>query len=136
MITQTIYLSEYDWTVHCFYAVSDYYVDDIMTQLWEIGCDGEYARRAYENLSSGQLDTGLTYSNSMRRQTVMVVGKSSSAAEFFNSLLHELKHVEAHITKAFGLNPVGENIAYLCGELGREIYPNVSHLLCDCCRSS
>jgi hypothetical protein len=134
MIRQKIYLPKYDWTVYCYYAVSEYYVDDIMTQLWEIGCDGEYARRAYENLSVSELDTGLTYSNSACRETVMVVGMASSAEEFFNSLLHELRHVEAHIASACHLNPNGEEVAYLCGELGRSIYPKVKHLLCDCCR--
>lgn len=132
MIRQKIYLPKYDWTVYCYYAVSTYYVDEIMERLYEIGADANKAEQAYDNLSAGDLDTGLCYSNYNLRKSVMVVGKASSPAEFFNSLVHENRHLTSHIAKTFNLPSTGEDVAYIAGNISREIYPKVCHLLCNC----
>ena len=134
MIRQTIYLDTYDILVHAYYATTQYYVEEILDRLYEIGCRGYNLRRAEDNLSSGELNTGLTYYSSQHREAVMVVALTSSASECFNSLMHELSHLTAYIAKDDGLSFTGEDIAYLEGDLAREIFPAVQPLLCDCCR--
>lgn len=134
MIRQRIYLDNYDILVHAYYATTQYYVEEILDRLYEIDCRGYNLRRAEENLASGELNTGLTYYSSEHREAVMVVALTSSAAEFYNSLLHELSHLTAYIAKDDGLSFTGEDIAYLEGDLAREIFPKVQPLLCDCCR--
>lgn len=136
MIRQTIVLEEYDnWTIYAYYATSQYYVDEIMERLWEIGVDGKHARQAFDNLSSGKVNTGLCYSNYASRKSVLVIALTSSPAEFINSWHHELEHLEGHIGKVFGLDPTGEEIAYLSGDIAMEMYPKIKHLICDCCRN-
>lgn len=135
MITQSIYIQKYDWLIHAYFAVDHYYVDDIMGHLWEIGCDAEHAKKAYENLSSGELNTGLCYSNYDKQETVLVIAKTSSADEFLNSLLHELVHFQSHVQKVYDLEKTGESVAYLVGDVVMLMYPKVKHLLCDCCRN-
>lgn len=135
MIRQKITLPDYDnWTIYAYYATTRYAVDEIMEQLWEIGMDANNARQAFDNLSMGNLNTGLCYSNYSMRKSVLVIALTSSPAEFINSWHHELEHLESHIGKVFNLDPTGENIAYLSGELAMEMYPRIKHLLCDCCR--
>lgn len=135
MQRQKIHLSEWDWAIHAYYSVTGhYYTDEIMDRLVSLGCRGRNLQRAYTNLSSGKVDTGLTYSNLLKRETVMVVGYASSGEELFNSLLHEMRHVEEHIAKASHIEPYGEPVAYLTGELGRQMYSCIGHYLCDCCR--
>ena len=134
MIRQRIYLDAWDWTIYAYYSVGHYYTEEIMERLVQIGCTDSNIRRAYRNLSSGHLDTGLTFSNPKRRASVMVVGYASSAEEFFNSLLHEMRHLEEHILNASDLEPYGETPAYLIGDLAKAIYPAIHHLLCNCCR--
>ena len=135
MLRQKIHLSEWDWAIHAYYSVDgQYYTDEIMDRLVSLGCRGRNLQRAYTNLSSGKVDTGLTYSNLLKRETVMVVGYASSGEELFNSLLHEMRHVEEHIAKASHIEPYGEPVAYLTGELGRQMYSCIGHYLCDCCR--
>lgn len=134
MIRQRIYLDNYDILVHAYYATTQYYVDEIMDRLYEIGCRGLNLKRAQANLSSGELNTGLTYYSPRYREAVMVIALTSSASEFYNSLMHELSHLTAYIAKDNGLSFTGESIAYLEGDLAREIFPKVQPLLCDCCR--
>ena len=135
MIRQKIVLPDYGgWTMYCYYAVTRYDVKEIMSRLHSIGCDSISAKKAYRNLSKSSLDTGLCYSNAHLRRTVFVTAIASSAAEFFNSLHHELKHFEGHLGEAFDLDSKGEEIAYLSGNIAMTIFPKVKHLLCECCR--
>lgn len=134
MIRQKIYIEGYDILIYAYYATSQYYVEEILDRLYEAGCNSRIMDAAYENLSSGELNTGLTYYSSNTKTAVMVVAKASSASEFFNSLMHELSHLTAYIAKSEGLSFTGEDIAYLEGDIALRIFPKIQHLLCDCCR--
>lgn len=137
MIRQTIILPEYgDWEIFAYFSVSGYWTDEIMEKLWDIGCDGNHALKAYRNLSSGDLNTGLCYSNYHQHRSVVVIAKTTSAAEFLNSLHHELCHLTAHIGKVYNLDPVGEDVAYLSGKISMQMYPKIGHLLCEECRTA
>lgn len=128
MLRQKIVLSN-GWTIYAYYAVDTYYTDEIMGHLYDIGCRGEDLHTAYENLSSGKLDTGLTYSNCEHRKTVLVVGITSSPDEFFNSWQHEVVHVRQHIARCTGMDVWGEEIAYLGGELSQKMFPVIRKFL-------
>lgn len=135
MIKQTIYIDSIGWLVHAYFHKTRYDVDEIMERLWDLQCSADVAQKAFNNLISDSLDTGLCYSNYHTKESVLVVGKASSADEFFNSIVHELSHLQGHICDVIGLDPKGEEIAYYMGYLSRDIYPSISHLLCDCCRN-
>ena len=135
MIKQTIYIDSIGWLVHAYFHKTRYDVDEIMEKLWDLQCNAEIAQKAFNNLISDSLNMGLCYSNYHTKESVLVVGRASSADEFFNSIVHELSHLQGHICDVIGLDPKGEEIAYYMGDLSRDIYPSISHLLCDCCRN-
>lgn len=122
------------WKVHMFFDIDSKCTDDIMECLFYSGIDGVHAKHAYENLSRGEINSGLCYSNHENRVSVIVIGKTSSASETFNSIMHEFAHLSAHIAKADGLDNSGEHIAYTIGELAHEMWPYVRPYLCDCCK--
>ena len=96
MIKQEIYLERaHGGRVTCYYAVTHYEVEEIMQRLIDIGCEGENLQTAYDNLSSGNLNTGLCYSGD--GESVLVISCASSPAQFLNSLVHELHHLASHI---------------------------------------
>ena len=134
MIRQKIYIEKYDWVVHAYFAVTTYFTEEIMNMLWDLGCDEGTMKVAHNNLNESGLNTGLCYSNYRRRESVMVIAKTTTPAQFANSLHHELVHLQSHIGQAFHLNPTGEAVAYLSGDIIMQIYPRVKHLLCECCR--
>ena len=105
-----------------------------MWELYRVGASEDVMTKAYENMTSCSLDTGLCFSNPTVRESVLVIAKTSSAAEFFNSYEHEYQHLKGHIATALGFDPNGEEVAYMSGELAREVFPKIRHLLCDCCR--
>lgn len=137
MIRQYFTLGKRDWEVFAYYAVDTYYVDEIMNHLHDIGCRGRNLETAYENLSAGELDTGLTYSNYGSRQTVMVIALTSSAKEFEKSWRHESGHLATHICQAFDISPYGEEIQYLGQDIVDATWDIAVNFLCecDCCKN-
>lgn len=117
MIVQDIYLPEYRWHCRIFYSVDGYWVADILHDLREIGCAGRKYRVASRNLNSGQLNTGLTFSNKEIGKTVMVIAKTSSADEFAHSYDHEKGHLAMHVAQAYGIDPYGEEAVHISRKL-------------------
>lgn len=134
MIKEDVYIKDYDWIVHFYFAIDTYYVKEIIDLLWNLDCDADTMTIAHENLSSGDLNNGICYSNPAARESVVVTAMTTSAAQFANSLFHELSHLLSHICKYYHMKPTGEPIAYLSGDIIMHIYPRIKHLLCDCCR--
>lgn len=92
MIVQDFYIPEYDWEARVYYAVDCYYTGRIMADLRRVGCRGADLMDAFGNMRSCNLNTGITYSNTRDRQTVMVMALTSSPGEFQNSWDHEKGH--------------------------------------------
>jgi hypothetical protein len=134
MIRVDVYIPKWDYNVKCFFAVNEYWVDEIMEELFFLQIDGSNAKKAYENLSSGEINNGLCFANPSKKKAVIVVAKASDAAEFINSVSHENHHLASYVAKQFGLDPTGEDVAYFAGELMKEQFPYIKHLMCDCCK--
>ena len=136
MIRKQIILERYDnWFVDVYFGVSRWDVDIIMDNLHQIGCDGKTAYKAYQNLSANDLNTGLTYSSFVKRQSVMVIGIADSPDQFINTLTHEQFHLAAHIGKVFFLDMYGEEVCYLMGKISQELFDVSKKFICDCCRT-
>ena len=134
MIRQEIYLPKYDWMVRIYYSVTTYWTSRIIFDLRAIGCRGTHLENARASLARHELDTGLTYSDFEGRRTVMVISRASSASEFLNSWIHEMLHLCRHVCRAFGIDPYGEEAAYLSGDVGQKMFRVAKRFVCDCCR--
>lgn len=133
MIRQRIYSKQYDWRIHVYYVVTKPNAKEILRQLEHIGCKGRNLDAAYDNLTSGNLDTGLTYTNSDRRESVVVIAKTSTALEFAQSLTHEFGHLANHIAAYYGIPLDGEEVRYICDDLLKRTWSISRELLCDSC---
>ena len=132
MIVQDIYLENWDWYVRVFYAVDTYYVDQILGELECIGCTDENLKHV-EKCLKGK-NTGLTYSNLKYKCSIMVIGLTSSPAEFQNTMDHEKSHLAMHIGETLDLDVFGEEYEYLVGDIGQEMFPIAKQFLCEHCR--
>lgn len=130
MIKQKFRLDRFDWEITIFYAVHGYYVEDIMHDLKRIGIRGKKLAKAEENLTSGEINSGLTYVNN--GEAVCVIGVASSAAQYMDSIVHEVMHLCKFIGKAEGLDPYGEEVCYIGGEIGRKMWPKSKLLTSEC----
>lgn len=134
MINRTIYVPQHRWTFRVYIAVTCYWSEEILGHLWRLGAPLEVMASATQNLACGNLDNGLTYASPGERETLMVVARTTTAAEMFNSVVHEIDHATMFTFPLLGITPGTEEAAYFKGGLGRDIFPMVQPYLCDHCR--
>lgn len=110
------------WEITVFLPVTGYHVVVILRELLSIGVNKENYADARENLMSGRVNNGLTFSSIRHRRTVSVWGRATSAQEWFNLIVHELHHLSVQIGDMNGLDLAGEDVAYLNGDIAGFLY--------------
>lgn len=131
MIADTIHIDRYGWTVYVLYAVQPDDVDVVVNYLRNIVCPYTIMKEAAEHLLTGEENSGLTYTNTRLQETVMVIGEATSPEEFFNSLTHESRHLEVHIAQTMNLDPYGEEVCYMAGDIAEKLLPTAMQFLCQ-----
>lgn len=132
MKRQMIHIPEYEWTAYVYYDTTPYDTEELLDKLYELGCSEKGILKTYEQLSSGILNNGFTYSNRPLKRSVMSLGRASSFAQFLNSFVHEVHHLATHIAEAVGMSLVGEPICYLSGNIAQKMYPILIHYISNC----
>ena len=130
MIKQKIHLDNYDWDITMYYAIHGYYVDEIVQNLVDIGIRGRKLEKARRLLEEGKINTGLTYVKN--GNAVCVIGKASSAAQYADSIQHEVMHLAKFIGRAERLDPYGEEVCYIGGEIARKAWVKTKLLTSEC----
>lgn len=136
MLVQQFTIPDYDWYVKVYYAVDRYYIDDILQDLDEMNIANDEYFIVKDSLMNQELNIGFTYTNYQKKSTVVIIGLTTSAAEFQNTFDHEKGHVAMHISSYYHLNPYGEKCQYLQGEIGKKMFPFAKQFLCDFCREN
>lgn len=134
MVSQTFYLRGWDWTVKVFYETERKDADRVMDALRRVCGPGEALADAMDLLHHGQRNTGLTYTSSRKRSSVVVISRTTSADEFANTFDHEKRHLSMHIADACRIDVHGEEYAYLAGAIAQKMFPVGRQFMCDCCR--
>ena len=134
MIRAMIRIPKYGWTLYAFFAVDTYYTYEILDMMRRIGAPKEIILKAHKNLLSGNLDSGLCFGNKDLRKAVLVTSLTSSPDEFFDSIVHELRHLQQYIADDFDISEHGEEVCYLIGDIARALFPYCRSLLCEHCR--
>lgn len=130
MIRQQFRLERCGWVVTIYYAVHGYYPERIIEELKRIGIRGKKLEDARRNLYSGEVDEGLAYVNN--GEAVGVIGIASEAAQYADSIQHEVMHLALFIGRAMGLDPYGEEVCYIGGEIARKMWPKSKMLTSEC----
>lgn len=126
MIAGRFYLKNYaDWQISYFMVTDSADAHIILNKLQAIQCSRKFMSRAKKLLYSDRLNKGLAYSNTHKRQSVIVVSETTSIWEFFNSFAHEVDHIEKHIAKALDFSPYSENASYLVGEIIKNMFYSI-----------
>ena len=134
LLGQEFTLTKWDWHVRVFYVVDLIPIDFIIEELYGIGCDEKDINSAIEVLDNDEDNRGITFSNDKARESIIVIGETSCPAQFSNSFDHEKLHLAMHIARVDDIDPFGEELAYLAGEIGLQTFPVAKRFLCEHCR--
>lgn len=77
------------------------------------------------NIYLGELDTGFTHTDFVKKRSIVAISYSSSREQFFNTAIHELKHLQSHICRYYNIEEDSEDAAYLSGYLAQQIHKNL-----------
>lgn len=134
ILAQEFALTKWDWRVRVFYVVDLIPIDFIIEELYGIGCTEKDVDGAVKVLDNGKDNRGITFSNDEERESIIVIGETSCPAQFSNSFDHEKLHLIMHIARVDNIDPFGEELAYLAGEIGLQTFPIAKRFLCEHCR--
>ena len=134
ILAQEFMLSKWNWRVRVFYVVDLIPIDFIVEELYGINCTEKDVNSAIDVLDSGEDNRGITFSNDTKRESIIVIGETTCPAQFSNSFDHEKLHLAMHIARVDNIDPFGEELAYLAGEIGLQTFPIAKRFLCEHCR--
>lgn len=117
------------WNIEVFLPITKCDVAKIMQALIRIGIDNKNLSTAYDNLSSGRVNNGITFTNPYLREAVVVVAMSMNKQEYFSLIVHELHHLSVHIASACGYDLEDEEVCYINGDIASLLYPTINHLI-------
>jgi hypothetical protein len=110
-----------------------YHPDEVMECLEEMGAPDGILERAHGLIAEGNPNQAFTYSNG--RRTVIWIGKTTSAEEFINSMIHELRHLVDHIAEYYGLKN-NEAVGYLSGDAAFMLAEDICEHGCRHCEKT
>lgn len=125
MVTQYIGLGNNDWGILIYYGTSEEDVYDVYNALVALGCSKREARKATRAVTF-HLNTGLTYSNSDLRMSLVCVADATSADQFVNTAIHEANHIQSHVCEYFGIEEDSETASYMIGYIVQRMYKMLS----------
>ena len=81
----------------------------------DIDINGYWKIIVIYNVYLGQKNKGFTYTDIYKKKSIVGISETDSQEQFFNTLVHEAKHVQSHICKYYNVEEDSEEAAYLIG---------------------
>lgn len=122
------------WVVDFIFATKSYDIEGILSCLYDAGAPRWVMENAGELMSEGKYNTGFTYTNPELHRAVVVIGPTTSGAEYIDTLVHEVHHLAVAIASELGIDLESETPAYLAGDSARALAEVVCELGCEQCR--
>lgn len=125
MIRAKIKIPEYNWDIYVYIAVREIYTYEILAKMHDLGASKNNILNAHKNLTDGLPNGGITFSNPQRRVSLCVIETATSGEECFDTIVHEIRHIEQHIANTYEIDENSEDVCYLCGRIAHLLYPYV-----------
>lgn len=130
MLRQLIDIDGY-WLATVIYIPQRRDMPDVAEALGRLGCPATTIDHVI-NLMDEDWNKGFTWSSPDSCRSVTIIGRATSWCQFFDTLLHETKHIVDEIVEAYEVNNYGEPPAYLQGEIGRQMAPMIRRIAYPC----
>lgn len=122
------------WEIVFMFSFDAYDKERVLSALLWADAPDSIISQVSENISAGRLNEGFCFSNPLERKTVVAIGRTSTGPEFLDTTVHEITHIAQDIAHTDGIDPWGEDIAYLTGDISHEISDIVCEMSCPHCR--
>ena len=107
------------WAFVFAYGIGEDDVEDVGDWLEALGASRREISRACRMILG--TNKGFTYSNSDLRMSVMCISRASSREQWWDTVAHEVDHLQTAILDYYHVEPGTEDAAWLQGYLVRQI---------------
>ena len=121
------------WHALFVFAPDGYDDNAILDILYDLDATDYILVKAEKKMREGRPNEGFTFANSRMKEALVVIGPSTSGAEFVNTLSHEIYHLSVAVAKSLGLDLEGEQAAYMEGDAMGDFIELVCQFGCDKC---
>lgn len=128
MIKSVIDVAGY-WSIVLFVNVDYDKFDIIESALTDILAPISVIDEIYDKISY-KLNSGVTYTNSKYKTSVVCVNKTTTREQLINTISHEADHVQTDICNYYNVPLDSEQAAYLIGYLVGKMYYSSRRLFC------
>ena len=132
MIYRDLYIGR--WHVLFVFAPDGYDDNSILDILYDLDATDYILVKAEQKMRAARLNEGFTFSNKATKKALVVIGPTTSAAQFQNTLVHEIHHLAVAVADSLGVDLEGETPAYLAGDSAMSLADIICRLGCDCRR--
>lgn len=123
------------WTALFLFSFDARNAEDIEEALFWADAPDSIVQQVQTKVFAERRDEGFTYSDPSLRRSVVAIGKTSTGPEFLNTTVHEIVHLALHIAQEDGIDPYSEELAYLIGDITREVSDLVCEQSCPHCHN-
>lgn len=121
------------WVVDFLFATKGYDIDGVLSVMYDCGASGYAMEQAEDLMTLCDNNCGFTFTNPARMRAVIVIGPTTSGAEFQDTLIHEIHHLAVAIADNLGIDLKGEGPAYLSGDTARALARVLCEFGCEHC---
>ena len=121
------------WMVDFLFCKEKFDEDGVLACLRECGASGFAIEQADDLMQTCDYNCGFTFANPRKKRAVVVIGPTTSGAEFTDTFVHEIHHLAVAIAAELGIDPESEGPAYIAGDAARDLANVVCELGCRHC---
>lgn len=111
-----------DWTIKLYLNGTQKDLDMILDDLSNIYCRNNCLIELAYDLLEVKENVGFTFTNAALKKSIIIIGLQYDKSELINTIAHESRHLQQHISNWYHLNENSEDVCYLLGEIVQKIY--------------
>ena len=131
MLRRELYIGQ--WHAYFIFAHDRYDDNAILDMLYDLDASDYILVKAGKKMREGRPNEGFTFANPRLKEALVVIGPTTSGAEFKDTLIHEIHHLAVAIADSLGYDLDSETPAYISGDSARELSDVICWLGCEKC---
>lgn len=122
MIKQEVIVGNNKWKIVILYNPLRGNLDEVVEMLSRLSCPRKDINKVKRIIKYNIKNTGFTYSAIPRRESIVAICPATEPAQYFNTTIHELDHLQNDILSYYKIDNDSEDAAQLIGYIAMKIF--------------
>ena len=122
MIKQEIIIGKNKWKVVILYTPLRGDLGEVVKMLSRLNCPKKDVVKIRKIIKYNIKNTGFTFSAIPRKESIVAICSATKPAQYFNTAIHEINHLQNDILKYYKVNNNSEDAAQLIGYIAMKMF--------------